>query len=129
MYGRILMLRNLGIIVNVTEMPKVPDCDRCRFYVHSPYMVCGVNPCGPEGDTCPDFIAIELREPLESGYYGGDWIPQPSKRIPQEQQLALLDWHPLFMGRCPSCEVIILQTTPSQPHWDCCECGWMDDSV
>lgn len=111
-------------------MPKISDCERCRFYAHTPYMVCGVNPCGPEGDECPDFEAVApLGEPLEGGYYAGDWIPQLRTHITDEQRLALLDWHPLFTGRCPNCEIPIRQTTPPRVHWDCGACGWVDDSV
>lgn len=76
-------------------------------------MVCGVNPCGPDGDECPDFDAIAPRgEPLEGGYYAGDWIPQLPTRITVEQQLALLDWHPMFTGRCPNCEMPIRDPCP-----------------
>ncbi|EKU96969.1 hypothetical protein Lepto7375DRAFT_0899 [Leptolyngbya sp. PCC 7375] len=130
MCGQTLTRKNPGTTANVTDMPKIPDCDRCRFYAHSPYMICGVNPCGPTGDECLDFDAIAPRgEPLEGGYYAGDWIPQLRTQITDEQQLALLDWHPLFTGRCPNCEMPIRETTPPRVHWDCHECGWMDDSV
>ena len=106
-------------------MPKIPDCDRCRFYARNPYMVCGVNPCGSDDNECSDFEAAEPREPLEDGYYAGDWIPQPSTQMTDEQRLALLDWHPLFVGRCPNCEMPMRQTNPPRVHWDCDECGWM----
>lgn len=93
-------------------------------------MVCGVNPCGPTGDECPDFDAVAPRgEPFGGGYYAGDWIPQQPAQITDEQRLALLDWHPLFTGRCPNCEILIRQTKPPRMHWDCDECGWMDDSI
>ena len=72
MCGQTLMLRNLGIIASVTDMPKIPDCDRCRFYACSPYMVCGVNPCSSSGNECPDFAVVVLREPLE-GLLKGDF--------------------------------------------------------
>ena len=74
-------------------------------------MVCGVNPCGPKGSECPDFDEVEPRgEPLEGGYYAGDWIPQPSTQITDEQRLALLDWHPFLMGRFLECMRSIVQT-------------------
>ncbi|MEM8614789.1 MAG: hypothetical protein AAGF93_22465 [Cyanobacteria bacterium P01_H01_bin.105] len=113
-------------------MPKIPDCDRCRYYANSPYMVCGVNPCGVKGNSCPDFEATpniaEIREPIGGGYYAGDWIPQTSNPS-IDQQLALLDWHPLFTGRCPNRERPIQQTQPPRVHWDCEQRGWLDDSV
>ena len=45
------------------------------------------------------------------------------------QQLELLDTHPLFTGRCPQCEMTYPQYETPPVHWDCPECGWMDDSV
>ena len=62
-------------------MAKITGCDRCSFYAHTPYMVCGVNPCGPTGSECSDFDAVAPREPLEGGYYAGDWIPQLRTQI------------------------------------------------
>ena len=45
------------------------------------------------------------------------------------QQLELLDTHSLFTGRCPECEMTYPQYETPPVHWDCPECGWMDDSV
>jgi hypothetical protein len=45
------------------------------------------------------------------------------------QQLELLDTHPLFTGRCPQCEMTYPKYEQPPVHWDCPECGWMDDSV
>ncbi|MFG6105409.1 hypothetical protein U2F10_24355 [Leptothoe sp. EHU-05/26/07-4] len=61
--------------------------------------------------------------------YNGEAIPSPVVRYTLEQQLALLDWHPIFTGRCPNCEMPILQTQPPRVHWDCDRCEWMDDSI
>ncbi|NEZ65156.1 hypothetical protein D0962_20660 [Leptolyngbyaceae cyanobacterium CCMR0082] len=60
--------------------------------------------------------------------YNGEVIPSPVVRHTLEQQLALLNWHPVFTGRCPRCEMPLLQTKPPRVHWDC-SCGWMDDSI
>ena len=46
-----------------------------------------------------------------------------------EEKLALLDWHPMFTGRCPNCEMPLHQTDPPRVHWDCEHCGWVDDSI
>ncbi len=91
-------------------------------------MVCGINPCGPEGSTCEDFVAlsegaaVETKEPLGGGYYLGDWIPQPFPEIAIDEQLALLDWHPQFTGCCPNCETPISE--PASRHWNCSHCNW-----
>ncbi|NEQ54410.1 MAG: hypothetical protein F6K11_30485 [Leptolyngbya sp. SIO3F4] len=61
--------------------------------------------------------------------YNGEVIPTPVVRYTLEQQFALLDWHPLFTGRCPNCEITMQQTTPPRIYWDCAACGWADDSV
>ncbi|MEM9446448.1 MAG: DUF6464 family protein [Verrucomicrobiota bacterium] len=111
-------------------MPKTPDCDHCHFYARSPYMVCGVNPSGPEGDECPDYEALEPpRKPLGGGYYAGDWIPQIKTQPTDEQRLALLDWHPIFTGRCPHCEMPISQPTSPNTQWECAECWWREEPI
>jgi predicted RNA-binding Zn-ribbon protein involved in translation (DUF1610 family) len=40
----------------------------------------------------------------------------------------LLDWHPMFTGKCPQCGALFDRDHTARVHWDC-ECGWMDDSV
>ena len=57
------------------------------------------------------------------GWYGGDLIPAPRHQRSPAEQLALLDWHPIFTGRCPKCEVPILQRVPGRKHWECGACG------
>ena len=106
-------------------MAKIPDCDRCRFYAHSAYLVCSAHPNGPEDNNCADFEALEVRQPLGGGYYAGDWIPQPFPRLQPEEQQALLDEHPLFTGRCPNCEMPVREKEPPRVHWDCEHCGWI----
>ncbi|MEL6778753.1 MAG: hypothetical protein AAFO06_16000 [Cyanobacteria bacterium J06597_16] len=49
-----------------SAMPNILQCDRCRFFVDSPWMVCGVNPNGPTGSTCPDFQASSHRGSREA---------------------------------------------------------------
>ena len=91
-------------------------------------MVCGVNPCGPTGSTCEDFNAIAQaaaeteRHPLGGGYYSGDWIPEPFPPLATVEQLALLDWHPQFSGRCPNCEMPIAES--ANGRWKCEHCEW-----
>ena len=120
---------------NTPAMPKLPECDRCLLYAHNPHLICAVHPAGPDADTCPDFRADpntpseELWEPEGASYYNGELILQPRRRWTLEQQLELLDTHPLFTGRCPQCEMTYPKYETPPVHWDCSECGWMDDSV
>ena len=65
---------------------------------------------------------------IERSYYNGEEIRQPAQRWSQEQQLWLLDNHPLFTGKCPSCGAEFDRDYTSRVHWDC-PCGWMDDSI
>ncbi|MEN8445516.1 MAG: hypothetical protein ABG776_10950 [Cyanobacteria bacterium J06555_13] len=109
-------------------MPKISECDRCQYFVNSPYMVCGVNPGGPEGNTCEDFSpsakadATTQRTPLGGGYYVGDWIPAPFPTPTTAEQLALLDSHPQFTSRCPNCEMPIVEAVAGR--WSCGHCEW-----
>jgi hypothetical protein len=70
-----------------------------------------------------------LWEPEGATYYNGELILQPQQRWTPEQQLELLDTHPLFTGRCPQCEMTYPQYETPPVHWDCSACGWMDDAV
>ena len=116
-------------------MPKIPECDRCLLYAHNPYIVCAVHPFGVENDTCLDFTPdpnakpLELEEPERASYYNGELILQPKQRWTPLQQLELLDYHPMFTGRCPNCEMPFLKYETPPVHWGCNQCGWMDDSV
>ncbi|BAY66952.1 hypothetical protein NIES22_70960 (plasmid) [Calothrix brevissima NIES-22] len=65
---------------------------------------------------------------IERVTYNGEEIRQPPQRWTREQQLWLLDWHPMFTGRCPACGAEFDRDYTARVHWDC-ECGWMDDSV
>ena len=58
-----------------------------------------------------------------------NWFCNARQRWTPEQQLELLDTHPLFTGRCPRCEITYPQYETPSVHWDCSACGWMDDSV
>ena len=126
----------------MSRLAKLDCCDRCSFYAHSPYLICAVHPTGVEGDSCLDFRLapepfVAPDEPLAwfedewqpegASYYGGDLVLEPVQRLSLEQRLELLDWHPLFTGRCPNCERAI--ASEGQVHWDCGHCGWKDDSV
>lgn len=118
-------------------MSKIPDCDshrglchRCQYFLNSPHLVCAVNPRGPASETCDDFEAIAPveaapeRQPLGGGYYKGDWIPQPFPTLTEAEQLALLDEHPLFTGRCPNCEMPMAESV--EGRWACGHCDWED---
>ena len=123
---------------------KLDCCNLCKYYAHSPYLVCAEHPDGVEGDRCADFrLAIRERpipdaplasygeewQPEGASYYSGELILDPVQRLSLEQRLELLDVHPLFTGRCPNCERPIPHAVSGQIHWDCGRCGWVDDSV
>jgi hypothetical protein len=111
------------------------QCDRCSYNTRNPHLPCAVHPGKIVDAQCSDFVpnpslpAGEWWEPEGASYYGGELVIDPVQRWTREQQLALLDCHPLFTGRCPGCELPMTQTTPARVHWDCQECGWKDDSV
>ena len=115
-------------------MGKIPECDRCRFNLYNPYLLCHDYPGGIESDTCPHFAPDpdakpeELWEPEGASYYNGELILQPQQHLTREEQLELLNTHPLFTGRCPHCEMPIPYLR-DRVHYDCSECGWMDDTV
>lgn len=126
-------------------MAKIPECELCRFYVHSAYMVCVMHPEGPDTIICHHYAfepcAVQKDEPNPLSWhtddgrsawqatYLGEPIAQPQRSLGMDEQLALLDTHPIFTGQCPECEIPMLQTEPPRVHWDCESCGWKDDSV
>lgn len=76
-------------------------------------------------DLEPDEV---LWEPEGASYYAGELILQPHQHWTPEEQLDLLDTHPMFTGKCPECNRQYSQAERPIVHWDC-ECGWSDDSV
>ena len=110
------------------------QCDRCIFNTRNPHLPCAVHPYKIMNDQCPDFEldtslpAGEWCEPEGASYYAGELVIEPTQRWMREQKLALLDWHPMFTGRCPDCERSLMQTHPARVYWDC-QCGWRDDSI
>jgi hypothetical protein len=122
-------------VIWVDQMPKIPDCDRCRFCNHSAHLICAVLPNGPDEDTCPYFSLDpdapeqELWEPEGATYYNGELILQPKQYWTLEEQLELLDTHPVFTGSCPECRYQYSKIVPPKIYWDCPNCGWCDDSV
>jgi predicted RNA-binding Zn-ribbon protein involved in translation (DUF1610 family) len=74
-----------------------------------------------EGKQFVDFLGI--------GEDNGELTLQPRQRWTREQQLDLLDTHPLFTGRCPQCGYEFQRDYTARVHWDCPQCGWLDDTV
>jgi hypothetical protein len=85
----------------------------------------------PEGARYSGGELIIQREdiPPYLTYYNGEEIVQPRQRWTTQQQLQLLDWHPMFTGKCPSCGASFEKDYIARVHWDCPHCGWMDDTV
>jgi len=56
-------------------MAKLDCCNLCKYYSHSPYLVCTAHPMGVEGDSCSDFRlatwATAEDDPL--AWYGDEW--------------------------------------------------------
>jgi len=117
-------------------LAKPLPCDRCRNNTRNPHLRCTIHPTGMPEDQkrCPDFEPdpngppSEWWEPVGASFYGDELIITPTQRWTRAQQLALLDWHPLFTGRCPHCERSIV-ASQLQPHLDCSDCGWQDDTL
>ncbi len=116
-------------------MPKIPQCDRCLLNAHSPHMVCTIHRFGVDGDRCLDFRKDfnakpeELWEPEGATYYNGELILQPKRNLTLEEQMHILDTHPLFTGVCPECGYRFPKENPRSVNWDCPVCGKVDDSV
>lgn len=124
---------------------QLPECPTCRFYCGNPYLFCAVMPDGVDNDFCPYFapdpdVEAELWEPEGARYidedlviervtYNGEEIIQPQQRWTREEQLELVDMHPMFTGCCPQCGHFFDSNYTARVHYDCPECGWMDDSV
>jgi hypothetical protein len=97
-------------------MPKIRDCDRCLYNARDYHLVCAPHPSGPPGNTCPDFEVdrelagkhfidfLELqRQSVAPNYYNGQLIVQPRQRWTRDEQMELIDTHPMFTGCCPAC--------------------------
>lgn len=80
------------------------------------------NPFGVEPDE-------EVWQPEGASYYNGKLILQPQQHWTREEQLELLDYHPMFTGSCPQCELPFPRYERPPVHWDCPACGWVDDTV
>lgn len=116
-----------------------PNCKQCQLYSGSLHLPCAVHPCGPAPDGCLDFApntaaAVvqedeELWFPDSAGWYAGEPVPTPSSTLTTEEQLDLLESHPLFTGCCPQCGWEFDRSNPPLVHWDCPECGWKDNSL
>lgn len=70
----------------------------------------------------------ELWEPEGASYYAGELILHPKVRWTREEQLELLETHPMWTRRCPACSRQFPRYDRPPVHWDC-ECGWIDDSI
>jgi len=128
-------------------MSKIYKCDRCLFNAHNPLLVCAIHPSGVESDdyldfrSAPDAEVSELWQPegvrfidgelvvdREPFYFYYDCFPINNYLTPEEK-VELLDTHPMFTGRCPQCEIPYPQFEQPPVHWDCDQCGWLDDTI
>lgn len=95
------------------KLNKLPWCDRCSYYAHSPFLVCAVHPLGVK-QSCLDFETAEL------------WQPESLQDYPQ-LGLEEYDWHPIFTGRCPDCDFPFSRLKLPPLRWQCLRCGWEDE--
>jgi hypothetical protein len=109
---------------------KIPNCALCLMYARSPYVNCAIHPGGLDAGRCPDFRPDPDVEPevlwAPEGYswYGEELIPNRPSRYTQEEQLEMLETHPLFTGICPECGREI--DSPGI-NWECPVCGRVGD--
>ena len=118
-------------------MSKVPECDSCQFYSQNPHIICAIHPFGIDEDKCLDFRPDpniqpsdeELWSPEGYSFYNGELIKNPQPKYTREQQLEILDFHPIFTGVCPRCSYKYPTDTKPKEYSMCPECGWVDDSL
>lgn len=108
-------------------MPKLPQCDNCLLYHRRLGLneVCTIHPQGVEGSSCLDF----RQKISQASYYNGQLIVQPKQTKTKEEKLELLDNHPFFTGICPECGYTFDRDYVSRIHFDCPDCGWLDNSI
>lgn len=111
-----MAVHSLGF--NQTKLNKIANCDRCRYYAHSSYLVCAIHPYGPGKSArdygCIDFETAEL------------WQPESLRDYP-DLGMEEYDWHPIFTGKCPDCDRAFSRTRLPPLKWQCLRCGWIDE--
>lgn len=89
---------------------------RCVHNPRNPHLPCAVHPNRITDNRCLNFKldatlpVDEWWEPEGASYYDNELVINPIQRWTREQQIPLLDYHPMFTGRCPNCEQTMLQT-------------------
>lgn len=83
----------------------------------------------PFGNTYSLDHDEEQGEPEGASYYNDELIRQPSQQRTREEQLWLLDNQTLVNSVCPGCKYCFPQANFHTVHFDCPNCGWVDDSV
>jgi hypothetical protein len=69
----------------------------------------------------------ELWSPEGYYWYGDKLLEHRPSQLTPEQQLEILDTHPLFTGKCPSGGHEFENYPPI--HWDCPVCSWADEML
>lgn len=82
-----------------------------------------VSKVGPENENLWH-NSLGQQESEESSYYNGESITSSKQQWSREQQAHLLDWHPIFTGRCPDCEMPMKQPDLKR-DWICSNCDWV----
>jgi hypothetical protein len=67
----------------------------------------------------------DIMKDLNGYFYNGEWTTvRGDNNLTPQEKLELLDWHPVFTGRCPKCEVPIRNPLQSDLSWHCGHCQW-----
>jgi predicted RNA-binding Zn-ribbon protein involved in translation (DUF1610 family) len=113
-------------------MPDGLDDDFCPYFAPDPDAELEELWHPQEARSVDEELVIDTTESGCQGHrvtYLGEEIKQPPQRWTREQKLELLDTHPMFTGKCPQCGYTFDRDYTSRIHFDCPDCGWMDDSV
>lgn len=98
------------------------------------HLVCAVHPDGVDSDRYidfrpdPNFEEEEQWSPNGYSWYGDELIANKPSRYTPEEQIEILDTHPLFTGLCPNCGYRFSRNKQIV-HYDCPVCDFVDDSI
>lgn len=112
----------------ITPICACHQCDRFSGYLTEGFLVCAIHPSGPVQNPCPDSAeVIEDWEAVGAFYKDNELLKDWAGYLTSSERIEVLESHPIFTGICPECGASFRDCRPI--HYDCRECGWMDDSI
>jgi hypothetical protein len=103
------------------EIRRWTECQRCQLcsgFLGDEYLVRGIFPLGPSVIPCPDFAEVtEDCVPVGAAYYNGALVLGSSAYLTTADRPELIDTHPLFTNKCPSCGFVFAEAPAI--YWDC----------